>query len=286
MERDKGHVHMKWRSRLGVAVLAALLMTLAAMKNASHAEPLVIAASPSMKAPVEALGRAFEASHSNVEVRVYYDSGLDLRRTIAGMQNNTTGKYFIESGPIHIIAPGGDELITRLEQKYYVLPGTRKAYAAVPLVLVVPVTLSEAPSSFEDLGTNPSVKRIAIADPILTELGRQSMELLGALGLAESVKGRLDIAAESRGVLDHVLNGQADVGVIFGPEAHREQERVRVIAVAPRDKIKPTIHSMAMQRYCPNRALCAEFLDFIQTAEAQNLVKGMGFAPPTRRPGF
>lgn len=230
--------------------------------DASAAEPLVIAASPSMKAPVEALARAFEARRPDVKVRIYYDTGLGLRWTIAGMENKSgLRSYFIGSGPIHVIAPGGDELLTRLGTKYYVLPGTRRPYAAVPLVLVVPVQLVEAPSSFEDLRNETVVKRIAIADPVLTELGRQTMELFRGLGIVGSVQGRLDIAAEAHGVLSHLLNGQADVGVIFGPDAYREQERVRVVAVAPEGIVKPTVHSMAMERYCPNRELCLKFLE-------------------------
>src|ERR687898_551574 len=104
-------------------------------------EPLVIATSPGMATAVEALGRQFEASHPEVKVQLYLDSGLDLRRTIAGMENNPRSQFFIGSGPIHLVAPGGDELISRLEQKYYVLPGTRRPYAKVPLVLVVPESL-------------------------------------------------------------------------------------------------------------------------------------------------
>ena len=80
-------------------------------------EQLVIATSPSMRIPVEALGRQFEQTHPDVRVRLYFDSGLDIRRTIAGMENSPIGQYFIGSGPIHLVAPGGDELITRLEVK-------------------------------------------------------------------------------------------------------------------------------------------------------------------------
>lgn len=260
----------------GIVVLAGILN----IEHVTAAESLIIAASPSMKIPVEALGRAFEAKRPDVRVQVYYDTGLDLRRTVAGMENNPRGRYFIGSGPIHLIAPGGDELITRLEQKYYVLPGTRRPYAAVPLVLVVPVQLVEAPSSFESIANDGAVKRIAIADPTLTELGRQTMELLRALGIADSVKGRLDVAAETRGVLDHVLSGQADVGIIFGPDAYREQERVRVVTVSVAEKAKPTVHSMAMERYCPNRALCEEFLTFTQSPDAQRVVKQLGYVVP------
>jgi len=257
-------------------MIAALLISAGAFAGQAMA-PLVIAASPSMKAPVEALGREFEKTHPNVRIKVYYDSGLELRRTVAALEN--MGKYFIGSGPVHVLAPGGDELITRLEQKYYVLPGTRRPYAAVPLVLVVPVTLVEAPASFQDLGKGARY-RIAIADPALTELGRQTRQLFDALGIAGDVKRRLDVGSDARGVLDHLLLGQADVGIIFGPDAAMEQERVRVVATAADPNVRPTVHSMAMERYCPNRDLCEEFLSFLQSPEAGKVVKSLGYLPP------
>ena len=101
-----------------------------------------------------------------MKVRLYFDSSLDLRRTIAAMENSPMGQYFIGSGPIHIIAPGGDELITRLEQKYYVLPQTRRPYATVSLVLVVPESLVDAPLSFEALAQARKVTQRYIFCPM------------------------------------------------------------------------------------------------------------------------
>ncbi|MCX5721053.1 MAG: molybdate ABC transporter substrate-binding protein [Nitrospirae bacterium] len=271
------------RARLFGWCLAFLVSPLASC-FASHAqasEPLVIAASPSLAQPLEALARAFESSHQQVKVRLYFDSGLDLRRTIAAMENHPTGQYFIGSGPIHLIAPGGDELLTRLEQKYYVLPQTRRPYATVSLVLVVPESLVDAPSSFEALAQDTRI-RVAVADPLLTVVGQKTDELLKALGIAEAMTRRLDVATDARAVLDHLLQGQADVGIIFGPDAYEQRERVRVVAVASEQVSHPIVHSLAMERYCPDRPLCEEFLAFVQSSEARSILKGLGYGLPER----
>src|SRR5438093_11141643 len=55
--------------------------------HAGAAEPFVIAASPSLAMPLEALGRAFESAHPGVRVRIYYESALDLRRSVAVMED-------------------------------------------------------------------------------------------------------------------------------------------------------------------------------------------------------
>jgi molybdate transport system substrate-binding protein len=269
------------RKFVGLTVLIVVVLVAGGIGSNAASEPLVVAASPSLAQPLEALAKAFEASHPDVNVRLYFDSGLDLRRTIAAMENNPRGLYFIGSGPIHIVAPGGDELITRLEQKYYVLPKTRRPYATVSLVLVVPESLVDAPPSFESLAQDTRI-RVAVADPKLTVLGQKTSELLKALGIAEAIKSRSDVATDARAVLDHVLNGQADVGIIFGPDAYEKRERVRVVAVAPEQTIPPIVHSLAMERKCPNRALCEEFLVFSQSSEAQSLLKGLGYGLPSQ----
>jgi molybdate transport system substrate-binding protein len=267
------------RNFVRMTVLIVVVLVAGGIGSAAASEPLVVAASPSLAQPLEGLARAFEASHPDVKVRLYFDSGLDLRRTIAAIENHPTGQYFIGSGPIHLIAPGGDELITRLEQKQYVLPQTRRPYATVSLVLVVPESLVDAPSSFEALAQDTRI-RAAVADPRLTVVGQKTNELLKALGIAEAMKSRLDVATDAHAVLDHVLNGQADVGIIFGPDAYDSRGRVRVVAVASEQAIRPIIHSLAMERYCPNRPLCEEFLAFSQSPEARSILKGLGYGSP------
>jgi len=241
----------------------------------AHAEPLVIAASPSLAAPIEAIGRAFEAVHPDVQVQMYFDSGLDLRRTITAIQND--GHHTIGSGAIHLIAPGSDELLDRLEQKYYVLPETRRPYALTRLVLVVPESLADAPASFETLAATGV--RVAVADPRETELGLQTRRLLDALGLSPLLQDHLDVAADARAVVDHILNGQADVGIVFSADAVRERERVRIAATSRHAAAPPIRHSMSMDRFCPNRRLCQAFLDFMASAPAQAALRQLGYEP-------
>lgn len=246
-------------------------------EQARAAEPFVIAASPSLRALLERLGNGFEQAHPEARVKLYFDSGLDLRRTIAGMENSMVGQYFIGRGPINLVAPGGDEVITRLEMKYYVLPGTKRTYAMDQLVLVVPESLVEAPDSLEIVSRGTT--RLAVADPTQTRLGAQTKSVLGAFGLVERLKGRLDVATDSHGVIDHILSGQADAGIIFGDQAVAEQERLRVVAVIGKG-YNPTVHSMAMERYCSDRKLCEEFLAYIQSPEGQAIVRQAGYAVP------
>jgi len=267
---------------LGVMLMMTVMLGGGAISNVSASETFVIAGSPSMADLLTALGTAFEAKHLEVKVRIHQAAGLELRQMIATMENRDRTKYFIGSGPIHIVAPGGDELITRLIWRYYVLPESRTPYATESLVLVVPEQLVDAPSSFDALAKENRF-RIAVADPKLTVLGQKTEEFLHALAGGPTWAERLDVATDARGVLDHLLYGKADVAIVFGPDAAREAKRVRVTAVAPEQLDRPVMHSMAMERFCPNRALCEDFLRFVRTPEAEVIIKQLGYGLPKQQ---
>ena len=77
-----------------------------------------------------------------------------------------------------------------------------------------------------------------------------------------------------------VVHARAAHGIVDGDAIEAEQQqRLRVVGVIDKG-YKPTVHSMAMERYCPNRQLCEEFLAYIQSAEAQRLVRQAGYAVP------
>ncbi len=263
------------------AVLCCAIVSLVAFSmgsiQADASEPFVIAASPTLRGLLERLGSGFEQTHPDVRVKLYFGSGLDVRQTIAAMENSMVGQYFIGSGPLHLVAPGGDEVLSRLEMKYYVLPGTQRPYAMDQLVVVVPESLVEAPESLEAIRRGTT--RLAVADASRTLLGTQTGHMLRTSGLDEALTGRLDVAIDSHGVIDHVLSGQADAGIIYGDQAVTLQERLRTVVVIDKG-YTPTMHSMAMERYCPNRRLCEEFLGYIQSAEGQAIVRQAGYAIP------
>ncbi|NOS78453.1 MAG: solute-binding protein [Nitrospira sp.] len=270
---------IRWMSAVTLGFCAVVSMSCAPaegpVRDSGATRVLVIATSPSVEEAMAKLGQAFEAGHPNVRVQLSVDTSLDLRRTVAAMENR--GKFFIGSGPIYLVAPGGDEVLTRMEQKYYLLPEAKALYATERLVLVAPESLSEAPESFEALAKMTTV-RIAIADQ-KTRLGVETSRLLSALGLNSVEGARIDLTNDQAGILDHVLSGQADVGVMFGQDAMRIQQRVRIVAMAPTSLYKPVPHSISMERYCPDRPLCEEFLRFVTSLEGQSVLKRLGYGP-------
>lgn len=252
-----------------------------AADTAAHAatRSLVIAVSSSVAEPIRALGEGFESVQPEVSVHVVVLPGLDLRRTIAAVENRPAPETGFPVGPIHLVAPGSDEFLNRLLQRGYIVPGSSHAYATVPLVLVVPESLAEAPESFEALKRTATV-RVAVADPQLTTIGQRTQAVLASLGGAETFRRRMDISPDVEGVLDHLLSGQADVAIVSGPQAYRQRERVRVVARAPEREHPSPVYALARLRSCPDRAVAEAFLEFVHTAEARRIVTSLGYGAP------
>ncbi len=242
---------------------------------------LVIAASPTVVEPIRALGEAFEVLQPGVSVQVIVLPVLDLRRTIAAVENHPALEMGMPKGPMHLVAPGGDELLKRLAYRGYIFPDSKRAYATVPLALVVPESLAEAPESFEALRQIPTL-RVAVADPQLTTIGQRAHALLAGLGGVDAFRARMDISPDVDGVLDHLLSGQADVAIISGPQAHRQRERVRVVALAPGTGSPSPVHSLAILRSCPDQALAEAFVQFTQGADARRVMTGLGYGVPKK----
>lgn len=81
MEKDskgQGYITHVVRAFLSVALFLAVPSWFG-IGQAGAAESFVIAASPSLKGLLERLGSGFEHTHPNVRVKLYFDSGLQLR---------------------------------------------------------------------------------------------------------------------------------------------------------------------------------------------------------------
>ena len=242
------------------------------------AEQLVVAVSPQVREPIAVIAKEFERRNPDVTMQLHIALAFDLRQTIASIQN--APPRLLGQSPIHLLAPGDDELLTRMAQKKYVVPESVTTYVTVPLVLVATESLVDVPSSFAALGSAGSSWRVAVADPATTSLGRETTLLFESMGLAQVLRTRIDVTQDELDVVDHMLNGLSHVGVMTGPQAHRLQPRVRIVATASTNGYQPIRHSLAMLESCPRRVLCESFLASIGTPEVQAALAGLGYGRP------
>jgi len=160
------------------------------------ARVLVIATSPAVEEAMAQLGRAFEASHPDVRVQL-----SSIRRSIFDGTNRREwriGQSLYRFRADHLVAPGGDEVITRMDRSITccggqgtVCDGTSGACGAR--------VVKRGAGSFESLANMPSV-RIAIAD-LKTRLGWKPIDCCQGLGLKNAEGKRIDLTTDQGGIL-------------------------------------------------------------------------------------
>lgn len=229
-----------------------------------QAGTVTIAATPSVVEEVEAVAQAFEAAYPNDRVQIALVSENELK---------TSGKRL----PMHLIVSDNPSFIEWLEARDVVMRATISPAVHVPLAIVTAASRGEDIGSVRDLHhrLQRGEIKIAIPDPTKTDCGRRAEVLLRSLGVTTTSVDRVVRAKRNTEVLELVRLGEAHFGVVFAPEA-MQQNSVTIHAVSAPHAGSP-VHSFAVNRVHQNHPVAKRFLAFVNSAEAQQVLKTNGY---------
>jgi molybdenum ABC transporter, periplasmic molybdate-binding protein len=132
----------------------------------------------------------------------------------------------IETGaPIDISASAGEKQMDELAANGLIDTDTRRNFARNTLVLVTPSKSKINLTGFTDL-SNPDVQKIAVGNPKTVPAGQYTEQLFDKLGLKDAVRSKLVFAEDVRQVLDWVIRGEADAGIVYATDAHAAGDKV------------------------------------------------------------
>lgn len=164
-------------------------------------------------------------------------------------------------------------------------PSSLYRYAVGRLVLWIPAS---SPLDVEHREMNalldPSVKKIAIANPQHAPYGRAAVAALKHFGLYDKVADRLVLGENVSQAAQFVESGNAQAGIVALSHA---------LAPAMKDKgryweIPAEAHPALEQgvvilSHSPNKKEAAAFLEYLKTAESVAVLRGYGFSVPEAR---
>ncbi|WP_242394967.1 molybdate ABC transporter substrate-binding protein [Anaeromyxobacter oryzisoli] len=184
----------------------ALLVALAllALPAPAHAGPrLAVAAAANLSTAAEELKRGFEAEHPGVEVSLVLGA---------------SGTFFaqIQNGaPFDVFLSADREYPAKLVAAKLASPSDERVYAYGKLVAWLPPgsTVDLARRGLAALG-DPSVRRIAIANPAVAPFGRATEAALRAAGVLDAVKGKLVLGTSVAQAAQFATTGAADVAFL------------------------------------------------------------------------
>lgn len=186
----------------------------------------------------------------------------------------------IESGaPVDVFASAGEKQMTALAEKNLLTAGSRKDFARNSLVLIVPKTSEVRIVSFSDLA-DPALKKIAVGNPKTVPAGQYAAEVLEKGGLQEKLHDKLIFAENVRQVMDYVVRGEVDAGIVYSTDARQAGSEVNVAATADEASHSPILYPIAVIAGAKHPDAAQEFIDLVMSSEGQAILQKYGFISP------
>lgn len=262
-----------WRSPGGRPTIVAmtrlpLLIALAALPLGCggssdlrpRQEPLRLAAASDLQSVLPRLIQRFRALEG-VEVEATYGASGQFAQQMR------------QGAPFDVFLSANRKFASDLADAGVLIPGTVRDYARGSLVLVVGSGAGHAISSLADL-TNPSIKKVALANPDTAPYGAAARQALERAGLWDALEPKRVQAETVRQALQFVQTGNAEAGLVGRAIADVPGVRAIPIDEALYD---PLWQAFGVATASTRRDAAVAFGRFLRGEEGKALLREAGF---------
>jgi molybdate transport system substrate-binding protein len=167
----------------------------------------------------------------------------------------------------------------QLEAAGLVEPGTFYQYATGKIVVWVPNDSKLDLTSGLKVLLDPSVRKIAIANPQHAPYGKAAVAAMRKENIYEQVKEKFVLGEDISQAASFVASGSADAGVVALSLAvsPNMKDRGRYVEV-PDGEYPPIQQACVILRSSRNKDVARQFLKFIQSSPIRELLQKYGFA--------
>jgi len=252
----------------GLAVAVALVLVLSA--GLCAAQEVTVAAAADLQFAMQEVGTLFQRESGKTVKLIYGSSGNFAQQ----LQNGAPFDMFFSANldyPRQLEAAGLTE------------PGTFYQYAIGKIVVWVPNDSKLDLSSGLKALLNPSIKKIAIANPQHAPYGKAAVAAMQKENIYDQVKDKFVLGENISQTASFVASGSADVGIIALSLAlsPNMKDKGRYAEVVAGDY--PAIEqACVIMRSSKNKDIAQQFLKFIQSPPIRELFKKYGFAIPNQ----
>ena len=252
------------------AALLALLLALASFApTGALAGDLTVAAAADLSLVLQPIVANFQRETGNT-VRLSFGSSGDFFNQI---QNGAPYDVFLSADL------GYPEKLVNLG---FADSGSLRTYAVGRLVLWVP---RNSRLDLEHQGmqalVQPSVHKIAIANPLHAPYGRAAVAALRHFGLYDKLAGRLVLGENIGQAAQFAESGNAQVGIIA--LAHAVAPSVRPLGrywIVPAGSYPALQQGVVIVSHSKNKTVAAKFLKYLAGPESQAIFRQYGFVTP------
>lgn len=253
-------------------ILSYLLFTLLAAALALRASPtseIRIAAAADLKFAMRELAGDFQKS-----------TGIQLDVTFG-----SSGNFFsqLQNGaPFDMFLSADIDYPKKLEAADLTEPGTLYPYASGKIVLWLPQDskIDLAKLEWKAL-LDPSIQKIAIANPEHAPYGRAAIAAMRAAGLYEQLKSKLVYGENISQAAQFVQSGNAQAGILALSFAVSPALRDGKSWTIPAQQYPQLLQGAVVLKNAANKTEALRFLGFLKTDVAKAILQKYGLALPT-----
>lgn len=184
----------------------------------------------------------------------------------------------IETGaPVDLFAAAGEKQMDELAEKGLIDTQSRFDFARNTLVLIVPQNSKLNLTDISDLNKS-EISKIAVGNPKTVPAGQYTEQLFEKTNLKNSLQSKLILAEDVRQVLEYVVRGEVDAGMVYATDARVAGEKVRVAAIAPDGSRAPILYPIAIVKDSTQKQSAQDFINLVLSEEGQTVLRKHGFA--------
>ncbi|AII42352.1 hypothetical protein KR100_02930 [Synechococcus sp. KORDI-100] len=210
-------------------------------------------------------------SLSEIEEKFERDNGVELTINYAG--SSTLARQIIHGAEADLFISANQDWANAVEQRQAVLQ--RRDWLGNQLVVITHRDASNPPLRLADL-LDPSIQRIAIADPEGVPAGIYAKEILVAKGLWDQLKHKFIFGSDVRHTLAHVENGGADVGFVYSTDELISPD-TQISFEIEHASLSPISYPMLLLDRSDSKLYSNLFYDYLRSDAALEVFEKHGF---------
>ncbi len=248
-------------------VISAIVLW-AVLLSSARAQEITIAAAADLRPALEEIAAHFQTL-SAAHIKTIYGSSGNFYQQI---QNGA---------PFDLFFSANTDYPKKLESAGLIVPGSYYEYARGKIVLLVSANSKLDLKRGLKVLLDPTVKKIAIADPSHAPYGQAAVAAFKAENIYDQVSAKLVTGENISQTGSFVLSGAADVGIVALSLALSPSTSSQVrFAEIPAHDYSPIQQACVVLRSSKDQRYAAQFQSYIRSADAAKIFERYGFEVP------
>jgi molybdate transport system substrate-binding protein len=253
---------------MNVRKLTLMAIALFSLIGQIGAQEITVAAAADLQFAMQDVAARFQKEAGKTVKAIYGSSGNFFQQ----IQNGA---------PFDIFFSANLDFPKKLEAAGLIEPGTYYQYARGKIVIWVPNESKIDLTSGMKALLDPSIKKIAIANPQHAPYGQAAVAAMQKEGIYEKVKDKFVLGENISQTASFVVSGAADVGIValsltLAPNMKDKGRYANV----PAGDYPPIEQACVILGSSRNKETARQFLSFMKTAAIGDVLKSYGFDVP------